>query len=419
MYARTPTKKYEVPRNILPSWTNVFAGPKGIDVKKLSTITIKHKIALAFGIWTALMLTFGATGLRILLSAGSQDAFQPYRTLLVCEVALALTGCFAAIAFWRHLHRVVHGGLTRMTKGIESVANTLDLSKRSSSPRKDEFGRAARAFDTLMDRVQEIVASVRSSTESVSTATREIAAGNFDISLRSEEQAASLEETASTMTQITETVKQNADNARRANELVSNATQTADAGNEIVQAMVSVIDRIRVSSTQISEITGVIQGIAFQTNILALNAAVEAARAGENGRGFAVVAAEVRSLAQRCAAAAKEIDGLIASSVAIVHEGSEQARKVHGTMVDIKTAITHASQMVSEITAASVEQSYGLEQVNQTVIQMDKMTQANAALIEQAASAARLLEEQANSLNTTVSSFKLFDANQQMVGAKS
>lgn len=380
-------------------------------MKKKSTITVKQKITLAFGTWIALMLAFGATGIGILLSLGSRDVFQPCRTLLVCEVALAFIGSVAALCFWRHIHRVVYGGLIRMTMGVESVANTLDLSKRSSSPRKDEFGRAAIAFDTLMDRVQEIVASVRSSTESVSSATREIAAGNFDISLRTEEQAASLEETASTMTQITETVKQNADNARRANELVSNATHIADAGNDIVQAMVSIIERIKVSSTKISDITGVIQGVAFQTNILALNAAVEAARAGENGRGFAVVAAEVRSLAQRCASAAKEINSLIASSVAIVDEGSEQAGKVHTTMVDIKTAITRASQRVSEITAASVEQSHGLEQVNQTVIQMDKMTQANAALIEQAASAARLLEEQATQLKTTVSSFKLFDAN--------
>ncbi|MFM0336950.1 methyl-accepting chemotaxis protein [Paraburkholderia fungorum] len=392
--------------------TKALAGPRGIDVKKKSSITVKHKITLAFGTWTTLMLMFGATGLQIFLSIGSRDVFQPYRAFLLSEIALSLIGALAAICFWRHIHRIVYGGLIRMTRGIESVANTLDLSKRSSSPRKDEFGRAALAFDTLMDRVQETVASVRSSTESVSAATREIAAGNFDISLRTEEQAASLEETASTMTQITETVRQNADNARRANELVSNATHIADTGNDIVQAMVSIIERIKSSSSQISDITGVIQGIAFQTNILALNAAVEAARAGENGRGFAVVAAEVRSLAQRCASAAKEIDGLIASSVAIVHEGSEQAIKVHTTMVDIKSAITHASQMVGEITAASVEQSHGLEQVNQTVIQMDRMTQANAALIEQAASAARLLEEQANNLKTTMSSFKLFDANE-------
>jgi methyl-accepting chemotaxis protein len=208
-------------------------------------------------------------------------------------------------------------------------------------------------------------------------------------------------------------VKQNADNARRANELVSNATHIADMGHEIVESMVSVIERIKLSSTKISEITGVIQGVAFQTNILALNAAVEAARAGENGRGFAVVAAEVRSLAQRCTAAAKEIDSLISASAAIVHEGSGQARKVHSTMADIKTTITRAALMVSDITTASAEQSLGLEQVNQTVIQMDNMTQANAALIEQAASAARLLEEQASNLKTTVSSFKLFDANAQ------
>jgi methyl-accepting chemotaxis protein len=384
-------------------------------VQKRASITVRHRVIAAFGIWTALMGGVGVTGVALLSHLGNNESSSLLRVLAAVQTGLALIGCIAAIAFGLHIHRVVCGGLIRMSAGLESVASTFDLSRRSASPRLDEFGRAAVAFDKLMDRIQETVSAVRSSTDSVSTATREIAAGNGDISARTEEQAASLEETAATMTQITETVKQNADNAQRANELVSNATQIADTGNVVVQAMVSTIERISLSSSRISEITGVIEGIAFQTNILALNASVEAARAGENGRGFAVVAGEVRSLAQRCASAAKEIKSLIVSSVATVNEGSEQASKVSTAMIDIKTAITQASQMVGEIAAASDEQSRGIEQVNQAVIQMDRMTQANAALIEQAALAARLLEEQVTRLTTTVSAFKLADASEPML----
>lgn len=294
-----------------------------------------------------------------------------------------------------------------MGKGLESVAATLDLSKRSSSPRRDEFARASLAFNTLMDRMQTIVVSVRTSSESVSTATGQIAAGNAEVSIRTEEQAASLEETSSTMIQLTETVKNNADNAHRAKALAANAMQFAEAGGETIHEMLSVIARISASTGQISEITGLIQGIAFQTNILALNASVEAARAGEHGRGFAVVAAEVRSLAQRCSSAAKDIEVLITSLLAIVQDGSERAGKVRAAMTDIKAAVEDASQIVSEIATASAEQSHALSEVNQTVIQMDKMTQDNAALIEQAASAARQLEAQAAQLKFTVASFRL------------
>ncbi len=371
------------------------------------SLTIKQKISIAFAIWTALMLLFGLAGTYLLFDTNANTNWQSSERLAACEIGLSLIGGLAAIVTWMHIYRVVYGGLIRMSMGLELVGNTLDLSRRSASPRKDEFGRAAHAFDALMDRIQGTVASVRSATEAVSTATRDIAAGNADISLRTEQQAASLEQTAATMTQITETVKQNADNARHANELVSDATHIADTGSDIVQRMVTLIERINSSTTQIADITGVIQGIAFQTNILALNASVEAARAGENGRGFAVVAAEVRSLAQRSASAAKEIESLIASSVAVVREGSEHAGKVNVAMVDIKSAIARASQMVSDITAASAEQSRGLEEVNQAVVQMDTTTQTNAALIEQAASAARLLEEQAARLKLTVSAFKL------------
>jgi methyl-accepting chemotaxis protein len=211
------------------------------------------------------------------------------------------------------------------------------------------------------------------------------------------------------MTQLTETVKQNADNARQANALATRATDLADTGNDAVQGMVGTIEKISGSSTKISEITGVIEGIAFQTNILALNAAVEAARAGEQGRGFAVVASEVRSLAQRCSGAAKEIKDLIESSVTMIQDGARQAAEVGLTMGEVKQAIKQVSDIVGEIAAASEEQSRGIEQVNQAVNQMDEVTQQNAALVEQAAASAQSLEEQATNLNHAVSVFKLDD----------
>ena len=249
------------------------------------------------------------------------------------------------------------------------------------------------------------VREIKAASEAVSTAADEIADGNADLSARTETQAASLEETASSMTQLTETVRGSADHAREANALAVSAATIADEGNELMQNMVGTIARISESSTKISEITSVIEGIAFQTNILALNAAVEAARAGEQGRGFVVVAGEVRSLAQRSAAAAKEIKELIGTSVEMIESGSQQAANVGVTMGQVKDAIKRVAETMGDIAVASIEQSHGIEQVGKVVVKMDGVTQQNAALVEQAAAAAQSLKEQAANLSRTVGLF--------------
>jgi len=367
-----------------------------------SVFTLRIKFLIAFGSSSVLALI--AVVIGIIGLAGMDGA--PYQSLMVAQIAIASVGGVVAICSGLHFHRVVCGGLTRMSRKFEEIAQTLDLSKRSASPRMDEFGRAAAAFDKLMLRIQETVSAVQFSTESVANATYEISAGNLDLSARTEEQAASLEETASNMTELADTVKLNADNAREANALANSATQIADAGGEAVRSLVSTMGKISSSSNEISEITGVIEGIAFQTNILALNAAVEAARAGEQGRGFAVVAGEVRSLAQRSATAAKEIKDLIGTSVELILAGSQQANDAGAVMTDMQMAIKRVADIVGEISGASEEQSLGIEQMNRVIIQIDQVTQQNAALVEQAAAATQTLEDQATKLKGVVSSFR-------------
>ena len=368
--------------------------------------TIRLKLLLAFGTCAALMFIVGLMG-AIGLSRIDAGTATQYRSCLVALIATTWIGGAIVVCSGLHLLRVVCGGLQRIHRKFEEVAHTLDLSKRSESPRMDEFGRAAVAFDKFMQRMDQTITAVDRSTDSVTTATQEIAAGNLDLSARTEQQAASLEQTASSMTELIETVRQNADNARQADTLATKAADIAATGNDAVQAMVGTMDRISGSSNKISDITGVIEGIAFQTNILALNAAVEAARAGEQGRGFAVVASEVRSLAQRSATAAKEIKDLIASSVVTVQDGLQQAETAGNVMTEVKSAIKRVSDIVSEIAGASEEQSRGIEQMNQAIVQMDEVTQQNAALVEQAAAAAQSLEEQATKLKGIVSSFTL------------
>lgn len=328
--------------------------------------------------------------------------------LIGAALSLAVIGLLIGLTAIVYLVRAI----TRPLGKALSVANNIaegKLENKVVNDTQDEFGQLLDSLQRMDAQLAGIVREIKTSTESVSVASREIASGNLDLSSRTEQQAASLEETAASMTQLTETVKQNADNARQANTMASDATGMAEAGDSSVQAMISTVGKLSDSSTKISEITGFIEGIAFQTNILALNAAVEAARAGEQGRGFAVVASEVRTLAQRSSAAAKEIKVLIDASVTMAKDGSRQAEDVGVTMSKVKLGIKHVSDIVNEISKASAEQSQGIEQVHHAIAQMDDVTQQNAALVEEAAAAAQSLEEQADKLKDSVSVFRVRD----------
>ncbi|MDQ7981209.1 methyl-accepting chemotaxis protein [Paraburkholderia sp. SARCC-3016] len=266
------------------------------------------------------------------------------------------------------------------------------------------------AMQAMQDRLQRAIGEIRRSAEAIASATQQITAGNNDLSQRTEQQAASLQETAASMEELTATVKQNAENARQASGLANNASDIATKGNEVVTRVIGTMGEINDSSRQIADIIGVIEGIAFQTNILALNAAVEAARAGEQGRGFAVVAGEVRSLAQRSATAAKEIRQLIGASVERVNNGSALVEQAGATMGEILQAVRRVTDIMGEIAAASEEQSSGISQVGRAVAQMDEVTQQNAALVEQATAAAAALQDQAARLREAVDAFRVSDA---------
>ncbi|USX22833.1 methyl-accepting chemotaxis protein [Oxalobacteraceae bacterium OTU3REALA1] len=294
--------------------------------------------------------------------------------------------------------------------GAVAVAQRVASGELTSDVRvegKDETSELLQALRDMNESLAKTVGDVRSGTELITTASHEIAAGNADLSSRTESQASSLEETASSMEELTSTVKQNADNARQANQLAVTASSVAEKGGSVVSQVVETMGSIKASSSKIVDIIGVIDGIAFQTNILALNAAVEAARAGEQGRGFAVVASEVRNLAQRSAGAAKEIKELIGDSVNKVDAGSRLVDEAGQTMDLIVTSIRQVADIMGEITAATQEQSNGIEEVNQAITQMDEMTQQNAALVEQSAAAAESMQEQAELLAQAVSVFKL------------
>ena len=282
-----------------------------------------------------------------------------------------------------------------------------DLSMQESVTRGDEFGDLLRALYTMSDALGRMVQQVRQSTDSIAIASAEIATGNHDLSMRTEETSSNLQETAAAMEQFTSTIQQSAGSAQQASSLAAGATGVARKGGEVVTQVVATMEDINHSSKKIADIIGVIDGIAFQTNILALNAAVEAARAGEQGRGFAVVASEVRSLAGRSAEAAKEIKQLISASVEKVETGSRLVTDAGTTMTDIVQSVQRVTDMIGEITAASSEQSAGVSQVNQAIGNLDQMTQQNAALVEESAAAAQSLREQADQLAQVVSRFKV------------
>ncbi|HET7794186.1 MAG TPA: methyl-accepting chemotaxis protein, partial [Rhizobacter sp.] len=285
------------------------------------------------------------------------------------------------------LVRTIRQPLKQSIEAATAIAEG-DLTHRLQFSRRDEFGQLMKALQHMNESLGKVVGDVRASTDSISTASAEIATGNTDLSARTEQTASNLQQTASSMEQLTGTVKQSADSARQANQLASSAAEVAQRGGSVVSQVVSTMDEINASSKKISDIIGVIDGIAFQTNILALNAAVEAARAGEQGRGFAVVASEVRSLAQRSAQAAREIKGLIGASVEKVESGSRLVADAGATMNEIVGSVQRVTDIIGEITAAASEQSDGIGQVNTAVVHLDQMTQQNAALVEQSAAAA-------------------------------
>lgn len=331
------------------------------------------------------------------------DLYASGRAILITLGTIALA--LGALLAW-----LLSRSITRPLGYAVAVARTVasgDLRNKIEAKSNDETGQLLQALKDMNDGLVKSVSEVRTGIDTIATASSQIAAGNLDLSSRTEEQASSLEETASSMEELTSTVKQNADNARQANQLAVSASSVAEKGGAVVSQVVDTMEEINSSAKKIVDIIGVIDGIAFQTNILALNAAVEAARAGEQGRGFAVVASEVRNLAQRSAAAAKEIKALIGDSVDKVETGSRLVEEAGVTMDEVVQSVKRVTDIMSEIMAASQEQSAGIEQVNQAIGQMDQVTQQNAALVEEAAAAAESLNDQAAKLAEAVSVFKL------------
>ena len=351
-------------------------------------------------------LKFQNAQMELTGEASGKIASQTEALILILAVIAASLSVMVAYQATRSITRPLTNAVA-IAKRVADGDLTSDINITSG----DETGQMMDALKHMNDSLVKIVGDVRSGTETINAASSEIASGNFDLSQRTEEQAAALQETASSMQDLTNTVKQNADNAHQANQLAASASEVAAEGGAVVSQVVATMGSINASSKKIVDIIGVIDGIAFQTNILALNAAVEAARAGEQGRGFAVVAAEVRSLAQRSAAAAKEIKSLIGDSVERVDVGSKLVERAGVTMDKVVASVRRVTDIIGEISSASQEQSAGITRVNRTIAQMDEVTQQNAALVEEAAAAAEAMQHQADKLSRVVQIFKLSEAD--------
>ena len=377
---------------------------RNADLERKREFTLKQFLPAAAG-YTQAMEDLVAQ-LERERDAAVRDAAGAARDVAVFSLLAALVVAALAIVMVLFIVRSITHPLTRAV-GLADAIAAGDLTQDVHDERRDELGHLLRALSAMGARLRGVVSEVRAGVESVSAASSQIAIGNQDLSSRTEQTAANLEETAASMEELTATVTQSADTARQANQLAANAAQAAERGGEVVGQVVTSMQQITDSSRKIADIIGVIDGIAFQTNILALNAAVEAARAGEQGRGFAVVAGEVRSLAQRSAEAAKEIKQLITTSVDNVQSGSAQVEQAGQSMQDIVHSVRRVSDLIGEITASSTEQRDGIGQVNQAVANLDQMTQQNAALVEESSAAAAAMHEQAQRLSQVVAVFNV------------
>ncbi|EKS5667885.1 Tar ligand binding domain-containing protein [Salmonella enterica] len=342
-----------------------------------------------------------------------EQAYQRTRLGMMFMIGAFTLALVLTLMTFMVLRRTVIRPLQQAASRIERIA-AGDLTMADEPTGRSEIGRLSHHLQQMQHALQQTVGTVRQGAEEIYRGTSEITAGNTDLSSRTEQQAAAIEQTAASMEQLTATVKQNADNAHHASKLAEDASGKASRGGQMVSGVVKTMGNISTSSKKISEITAVINSIAFQTNILALNAAVEAARAGEQGRGFAVVASEVRTLASRSAQAAKEIEGLIGASVSLIEQGSEEVIAAGSTMDEIVDAVKRVTDIMLDIAAASDEQSRGIVQVSQAISEMDKVTQQNASLVEEASAAAASLEEQAARLTQAVDAFRLQDAGATM-----
>src|SRR5450830_946839 len=364
---------------------------------KLLVLDIRMRLLLSYAILLC--------GIALLGGMVIANAAQGTSSVLMSGIGVALMLVLGLIIAWRNYRGIVAPFRLALSNAANLAAG--DVSRQIQAVSVGDLGQLERFLQAINAQMFKIVSEVRLGTTAVASTSDMIVADNVALSGRTESQASSLEQTAASLEQLTANVRQNADNAAQANTLVASASRYASEGGSVMQQLVEVMSVIKSSSQKIVDIISVIDGIAFQTNILALNAAVEAARAGEQGRGFAVVASEVRSLAQRSATAAKEIKRLISDSVGKVDVGSKLVNDAGVTMAEIVTSVKHVADIMSEITAASQEQSTGIEEVNRAITQMDEITQQNAALVEQAAAAAESMEEQAANLAHAVSAFKL------------